>query len=198
MKKLLATVVLVFAFAGTVTANVTFTETIAIDARPTSRVTQYVWDHYNPAEIIGGGTMTPQQYEQAVQAGKIVGVSLTIVVDDLDLGGSVATKFYGKDLAWHDLGYLQTMSFADASGPVFETGLGAVDADHLTSTTFMLDPSWLDGIKVQVRLEGVTNSFEVETSTLGVTVHANPAPGAIVLGGIGVGLVGWLRRRRTL
>lgn len=47
---------------------------------------------------------------------------------------------------------------------------------------------------------GLNNGFEW-TNNIGsvdVTVTPIPVPGAILLGGIGIGLVGWLRRRRTI
>jgi len=85
----------------------------------------------------------------------------------------------------------------DAGTEVTPTYVPTYRSDHVYS--FVIDL----GTSVPSNLHfGVSNgifsdnsgAYNIEVAQLSVI----PAPGAILLGGIGVALVGWLRRRRTL
>jgi len=79
----------------------------------------------------------------------------------------------------------------------------SLDVPITESEWTIISGSWddlLDNVtELYVHMEYYNNwgPFEI-TGIDNVSLHAIPAPGAIVLGSIGVGLVGWLRRRRTL
>lgn len=170
------------------------------------------WEHHPINNPYPGGQSS---YYQALEDGLIAGTTLTVVVDDLDLGSSAHLWLQDKDGVWHSQDrygnpmWLNTMTFADDLGLQGGSGNGTdvvnASGSHLTSTIFELDPYWLGGMTINTRLNwvdnGGLNQMEFETATIGITAYAPvaaPAPEAILLGSLGVGIVGWLRRRQTL
>lgn len=156
------------------------------------------WTHQNPY------TGTQADYTGALGSGRIQGASLTIVLDDLDLGDTAAVYVLDKDGIWHDKDingqtmFLNTMDFADC---IFvHPGPGSPYEGHITETTLSIDPAWIgDDMAVKLAWDG-WSQIEVETSVLNIvseSVHA-PAPAALAMGSLGVLLVGWLRRQRAI
>jgi hypothetical protein len=132
---------------------------LVIFSVPVFAGTTYVesWDIYQYR--IGPDNITwAHTYDHS--ADPVATVTLTIVADDVDFGEKdevFVNGIYVGDL--NDMGYYTNWAYALGPGNPNQP---------LTTTTFNLDPTWLDGVPVSVSIPTAWG-VEIETSTLTVT-----------------------------
>jgi len=122
----------------------------------------------------------------------------SVVNDEIfDFNGAYLTAAWRNSLNITVAGYKNDSLLYSTTIVVDTTGPTWFDADDNYNGIDRLEFDSFGGKDVFLYGSGehfVMDDFEFTPSAM----HSNPSPGALLLGSIGVGLVGWLRKRRAL
>jgi hypothetical protein len=197
MKKLV-TICILLVLMSTGAANAAFT--LTFDELPTQPVDGLSYMGITFGFEVGGIPSTDATYNGIgpgtltyLQDPTLEGTAAGILT--LDFATSTNQLQFGVALNSYDVvtpGY--TVTLYDPSDVL----IGAYSKNTYPLVLWSEDQFTYSGTAVSRATIGFNNRVANRFSVDNLTVNSVPAPGAILLGSIGVSLVGWLRRRKTL